>query len=96
MATLKRFKPRRFPVPLVDRQDTELEVKATLNMEYVTLYDPPRDGKTPLDGAGEPQTSNIHATDVKAKLGQGFTLNPQPEPKPEPEPIAAPASRRRR
>lgn len=61
---------------LVDTEDTRLrknEVEAQL---YEKLYDPPQDGATPLDGAGQPRTSVIHKTDVEYKLGRGFTREP--------------------
>ena len=84
MATLKRLKFGRFPVPLVDTVDTELERKSVENQLYVTLYDSPVDGKTPLDGSGDPRTSQIQLRDEKTKLAQGFTkepLLPAPEKK---------------
>lgn len=68
-------------MPLVDTQDTELARKAEENQLYVTLYDPPVDGKTPLDGMGDPMTSPIQLRDEKAKLAQGFTKEPLPAPK---------------
>ena len=76
MATLKRLKFGRFPVPLVDTVDTELESKSVENQLYVTLYDVPVNGVTPLDGAGEPRTSQIQLRDEKTKLAQGFTEEP--------------------
>lgn len=76
MATLKRLKRGRFPVPLVDTQNTELERKEHENMTVTSLYDPPVNGATPLDGAGEPMTSVIQVRDRVAKLAQGFTEKP--------------------
>ena len=81
MATLKRLKFRRFPVPLVDVPDTELARKEAETLTHQTLYDPPVDGATPLDGEGNPMTSPILTRDVQAKLRQGFTLEPVVEEK---------------
>lgn len=76
MGVLKRLKRRPY-MPLVDEPDkNRLREKQAEQADYVTLYDPPVDGETPLDGEGSPRTSRIHATDVKAKLSQGFTLLP--------------------
>ena len=63
-------------MPLVDKEDTRLQHNADAARAYVTLYDPPKGGATPLDGSGKPCTSNIHATDVDYKLGRGFTREP--------------------
>ena len=76
MATLKRLKRGRFPVPLVDTVDTELERKEQEAIQFVDLYDPPVNGATPLDGEGKPMTSPIQLRDKAAKLGQGFTKEP--------------------
>lgn len=76
MATLKRLKLGRYPVPLVDVEDTELQRKEVEVMTHARLFDPPVDGATPLDGAGDPMTSQIIVRDVNAKLEQGFTLEP--------------------
>ncbi len=63
-------------MPLVDRHDTSLQQKEQEAQLYETLYDPPQDGATPLDGEGKPRTSVIHKTDVEYKLGRGFTREP--------------------
>ena len=63
-------------MPLVDVPDTELARKEHENSSITSLYDLPRDGKTPLDGAGEPMKSVIQVRDVAAKLKQGFTREP--------------------
>lgn len=42
----------------------------------VWLYDPPKDGVTPVDGAGNPQKSPVRRADVAAKLALGFTEEP--------------------
>ena len=47
-----------------------------LNAQYVKLYDPPVDGKTPVDGAGEPAFSLIGARDSLKALDKGFTEEP--------------------
>lgn len=47
-----------------------------LQAQYVTLFDPPIDGVTPVDGEGEPMTSDVQATNALAALGQGFTEKP--------------------
>ena len=76
MAMLKRLKFGRYPVPLVDTPDTELVRKEHENKQFVTLYDVPVNGVTPLDGAGEPCTSQIQLRDRAVKLAQGFTEEP--------------------
>lgn len=63
-------------MPLVDTPDTELKRKEEAAMTHTRLYDPPIDGATPLDGAGDPMTSQIQLRDVDAKLEQGFTRKP--------------------
>lgn len=67
-------------MPLVSKQNTELQRKVREGVIKVQLYDPPVDGATPLNGAGEPRTSPIPMRDVEAKLEQGFTRKPLPEP----------------
>ncbi len=79
-------------MPLVDVYDDRSVRKAEDQGKYETLYDPPVDGATPLDGAGEPASSVIHLPDVDGKLTQGYTRVPQPEP---PPPLI-PAGKRRR
>ena len=44
-----------------------------LHNSFVYLYDPPVDGATPLDGAGNPRTSAIRRCDEGAKIALGFT-----------------------
>ena len=63
-------------MPLVNTDDTELARKAQENHLYVRLYDPPVDGKTPLDGAGKPMSSPVQLRDKRAKLIYGFTEEP--------------------
>ena len=63
-------------MPLVDTPDTELVRKEHENKQFVTLYDVPVNGATPLDGAGEPMTSQIQLRDRAVKLAQGFTEEP--------------------
>lgn len=76
MGMLKRFKKRRWPVPLVDNPDTMHRQREAENSLTTYLYDPPVDGKTPLDGEGNPQRSRFYLRDVPMKLGQGFTELP--------------------
>ena len=47
-----------------------------LSAQYVRLYDPPVDGLTPLDGAGEPASSVIGASQALGALDKGFTEEP--------------------
>lgn len=47
-----------------------------LNSQFVTLYDPAIDGVTPLDGAGNPSTSVVGASQALAALAKGFTEEP--------------------
>jgi hypothetical protein len=47
-----------------------------LHNSFVRLYDPPVDGKTPLDGAGNPRTSQVRASDVDGKIALGCTREP--------------------
>ncbi len=70
-------------MPIVDVQDKgRLIRKRAEGVEMVNLYDPPVDGATPLNGAGEPRTSVIPKRDVEPKLAQGCTLEPLvPAPK---------------
>ena len=51
----------------------EMQAKIDAAMSGRRLYDPPVDGKTPLDGAGSPRTSLVMG-DITKKLAQGFTL----------------------
>ncbi len=51
----------------------EMQAKIDAAMSGRRLYDPPEDGKTPLDGAGNPRTSLIMG-DIAKKLAQGYTL----------------------
>lgn len=60
-------------MPLVDRPDTANAEKEWASQVHIRLYDPPRDGRTPLDGAGIPQTSAVVLRDREAKIAQGFT-----------------------
>ena len=76
MAILTRLKLGRYPVPLVDTPDTELGRKAAENPKYFTRDDRPVDGATPLDGEGNPMTSQIQLRDEQVKLAQGFTSEP--------------------
>ncbi len=57
------------------------------------LYDPPENGLTPLNGAGEPRSSPIPERDVAPKLEQGYTREPLLPAPPTPEP--APKQRKR-
>lgn len=50
--------------------------RARLQVQFVWLYDPPIEGITPLDGAGEPRASAIRATEAAAALAKGFTAQP--------------------
>lgn len=50
----------------------ELQAKMNEAMSRTWLYDPPVDGKTPLDGSGEPRKSLING-DPEKKIAQGFT-----------------------
>lgn len=50
----------------------EMQSKINAAMCGTWLYDPPVDGKTPLDGLGLPRTSLIMG-DVTKKLAQGYT-----------------------
>ena len=52
---------------------TEMQAKIDAAMAGHWLYDPPVDGKTPLDGNGEPRKSHIMG-DISKKLLQGFTV----------------------
>ena len=52
---------------------TEMQAKIDAAMAGHWLYDPPVDGKTPLDGNGEPRKSHIMG-DITKKLMQGFTI----------------------
>lgn len=47
-----------------------------LGAQYVKLYDPPIDGLTPVDGAGEPSFSVIAASQALQALDKGFTEEP--------------------
>ena len=58
-------------------RDRERELTANT---YCTLYDPPQDGATPLDGSGQPSTSRVLLADRAAKLTRGFTERPVPDP----------------
>lgn len=60
-------------MPLIDRDDDSRRVKEELNQSFARLYDPPVDGKTPLDPLGYPYSSLIVLRDVDAKVAQGFT-----------------------
>ena len=51
----------------------EMQAKIDAAMSGRRLYDPPEDGKTPLDGSGNPRTSLVMG-DITKKLAQGFTL----------------------
>ena len=51
----------------------EMQAKIDAAMAGHWLYDPPIDGKTPLDGNGEPRKSRIMG-DITRKLMQGFTI----------------------
>ena len=74
-------------MPLIDEPNTSFGEKAALNTQRLTLYDPPVDGLTPLDGAGQPRSSVIPATSLAAKLALGFTREPVvPEPEVEEKP----------
>lgn len=48
-----------------------------LNAQHIELYDPPVDGETPKDGAGDPRKSLIAASQFKAALLKGFTEKPE-------------------
>lgn len=62
---------------LVDNQDGANAILAQIAREKkIRLYDPPKDGKTPVDGAGEPQFSVVRVGDKDAKLALGFTDQP--------------------
>lgn len=50
----------------------EMQAKIDAAMMGHWLYDPPIDGKTPLDGAGLPRKSHIMG-DIDKKLALGFT-----------------------
>ena len=50
--------------------------KDRLGIQFVWLYDPPVEGVTPLDGAGEPRASVIRASQLKEALAKGFTEAP--------------------
>jgi hypothetical protein len=63
-------------MPLVDNPDTDLKRKQQEAIQFEDLYDPPVDGRTPVDGEGKPRTSPIPWRDVEAKLAQGFTERP--------------------
>jgi hypothetical protein len=73
----------------------EMQAKIDASMSARLLYDPPVDGKTPLNGSGLPSRSVITG-DIEKKLALGFTLQPvgmeapPPEPEPEPEPTPEP------
>jgi hypothetical protein len=83
----------------------EMQAKIDAAMGSRRLYDPPIDGKTPTDDAGNPRMSVIQG-DISKKLLQGFTLEPvgmeaperepEPEPEPQPEPRVKTANVRRR
>lgn len=60
-------------MPLVDRPDETRKRNEELNQSFARLYDPPVNGKTPLDPTGYPYTSLIVLRDVDAKVAQGFT-----------------------
>lgn len=47
-----------------------------LAAQWVRLYDPPIDGRTPLDGAGDPSVSTIPASQALGALDKGFTEEP--------------------
>ena len=74
--------------------------KRQLHNNLLRLYDPPVDGCTPLDGAGNPMQSYIRAADVPAKLARGFTHEPRgvapPPDIPEPQSAALPVDRGKR
>lgn len=50
--------------------------KRLLHNTWLMLYDPPVDGATPKDGAGNPMQSKVRAVDIGAKLALGFTEHP--------------------
>lgn len=78
----------------IDNDDGKEIIQSQLTRESrVYLYDPPRGGKTPVDGAGELCKSLIRLADVEAKVALGFTREPVGQVEEPEAPVEKPAKK---